>query len=513
MNARRWAPARPIASTASIILATVLASPAARAADAGAQPKLASDAAAIGAVKLTADAPVKVLGVSRETAKGASGEVPFCLVKLQVPEAVNIWVGLPLEGRWNGRWQSVGGGGYVGTVAAPSAAVADGYAAATTDTGHTGSDGSFALKSKGVPNEPLRVDFAYRSEHLMAVLGKQLTQAFYGRPAERAYWNGCSTGGRQGLRMVQQFPEDYDGVLAGAPAIHMERFQAAQIWPQVVMRQLTGGPIAPEKLQLANKAAVAACDSQDGVSDGVLTDPRACKFSAKTLACKPGADPASCLTDAEATAIDRIWEGPKGHWYGITRGSALDMLAGPQPFPLSVAQPRYWVYLDPEWDWKQLTMENYAKFFEDSVKAVGPLLASGDTNLDRFRARGGKLILWHGWADGGILPESTVAYYEEVSKRAGGYEKTQSFARLFMAPGVGHCRGGDGPQPERMFEAVVDWVEHGKAPQTVPSAKALPGGGTRTRPLCPYPTVAVWSGSGSTDDAANFRCEAPKAAR
>lgn len=451
-----------------------------------------------------------VLEATPQVAGTDASAVPYCLVKVRVPLSINLWVGLPKEDKWNGRLQSLGGGGYAGVIAPPTAAVLGGYVGITNDTGHVGSDGKFAMKSPGVPNKELQEDFAHRSVHLMAVVGKQVTQAFYGKGPEYSYWNGCSTGGRQGLMMAQRYPADYDGILAGAPAIHMDRFQTAQIWPQMVMRIEAGGPIAAAKLNAASAAAIEACDTLDGVKDGVLEDPRACKFDPKVLACSPSNSSESCLTPGEAEAVRRIWEGPKGHWYGLPPGTPFGMLAGPQPFMISVAHPRYWVYLDPEWDWRKLTYENFGAYVADSKRVVGPVLATDNPNLDGFRKRGGKLVLWHGWSDPGIMPEGTVDYYERVAKRDGSkFARTQEFARLFMAPGVGHCSGGEGPQPQKLFEAVVNWVEKKQAPDTILASKTLPDGRTRTRPLCPYPAVAVWKGSGSTDDAANFRCEVP----
>jgi hypothetical protein len=229
--------------------------------------------------------------------------------------------------------------------------------------------------------------------------------------------------------------------------------------------------------------------------------------------CKAGGSSAECLTAGEASAINKIWQGPKGHWYGLTRGSAMGMLAGPQPFMISIAQPRYWVYLDPTWDWHQLDYGNYAAFFRKSTQAVGPIMATDNADLAAFRKHGGKLVMWHGWSDPGIMPEGSVDYYEQVAKRSGGYAKTQDFARLFMAPGVGHCAGGDGPQPQGAFNAVVNWVEKSQAPASILASKPLPDGGTRTRPLCPYPSVATYTGQGSTDEAANFHCAEPRIAR
>ncbi|HTR00780.1 MAG TPA: tannase/feruloyl esterase family alpha/beta hydrolase [Candidatus Acidoferrum sp.] len=507
-------------------------------------PVTTCDVAGIGAAKLDAEgSPVTVLDVSAAKA----GNVDYCLVKLQVPQAINIWVGLPMAGAWNGRWQSTGGGGYAGMATAPNQALVAGYAAASTDTGHKAQDGGkFGMLEPGKPNVELQKDFAYRSEHLMAVLGKQLVQAFYGKKPEYSYWNGCSTGGRQGLRMAQDYPDDYDGILAGAPAIHWDRFQAQQIWPQVAQLRDNGGLIGggareliTAKQQLATSKAIAACDALDGVSDGVLTDPRKCKYSAAkdtsitTAACT--ATDASCLTPTEASAIDKMWQGPvacangsgscdvpqtasrdakaagnKRLWYGMTRGTALGSLGGAIPFSIAVEQPRYWVYFNADWDWKTLDYANFQNFFNDTVAKVGPVMGSDNPDLSKFRDHGGKLVLYHGWSDMLIMPEGTIDYYERVTnKLGGGYSKTQQFARLFMAPGVGHCAGGDGPQPQGMFEAVVDWVEHGKAPETILSTKKIDTG-TRTRPLCQYPEQAVWNGKGSSDDAANFSCAVVK---
>jgi hypothetical protein len=516
-------------------------------------PPRSCDAAGIGSVRLVADGPpVTIEAVSMETAGSGAGAVPYCLVKVLVPKAIHIWVGLPTGGKWNGRWQSLGGGGYVGSNSLPTGAVLGGYAGATTDTGHTGGradlpvpilDGSFGMKSPGVPNVSAQVDFAWRSEHLMAVIGKQLVRAFYGKSPSYSYWNGCSTGGRQGLRMAQEFPSDYDGILAGAPAIHWDRFQAGQIWYQLVQFRDNGGPIgggnpaiSGAKLRLATSKAIGACDAIDGVVDGVLTDPRLCGYNASDDAtishslCT-ATDP-TCLTPDEASAIDKMWQGPvscanpqldgncpvsdaatrilfgpgnKRLWYPNTRGTDLSGLGGVAPFPIATEQPKFWVYFDPAWDWHTLGYQNYLSFFRDSVARVGPIMASDDSNLARFRGQGGKVLMWHGFADQLIVPGGTIDYYDRVSRRFGGYPRTQEFARLFMAPGVAHCGGGAGHQPQGLFEAVVDWVEHGNAPDHIVATRNS-GGVTQSRPLCPYPAFARWTGAGNSDDAANFVC-------
>jgi hypothetical protein len=498
-------------------------------------PVKSCDSAGVGSVKLKADAPATITSASIGTAGKGSAATPYCLVKVRVPSAINIWVGLPMKGKWNGRIQSEGGGGYAGYVGVPTYSILGGYVGIQTDTGHahTVDDnlrmGDFGLLSPGVPNTPLQKDFAYRSEHLMAVIGKQLAESFYGRQPIYYYWNGCSTGGRQGLRMAQDFPGDYDGILAGAPAIHWDRFQAYQLWPQVLMKELAGGVISPAKESLATNAAVAACDANDGVVDGIIGDPRKCHYSVArdisiTRAACTSSD-SSCLTPGEATAIDRIWNGAtdvKGAllWPGVERGTRLEGLAGPTPFVIAENQARYWVYLDPTWDWHVLTLANYEEFFKKTVQMVGPLMATESPDLSAFRAHGGKMISWHGFSDGGIMPEGTIMYYDSVVRFFGkGYSDVQPFYRLFMAPGVEHCGGGDAPQPgrpateelpfagqENLFQALVNWVEHGQAPGRVLASQSLPGGATRTRPLCPYPAFAKYLGRGSTDDAASFVC-------
>lgn len=530
-NTKSWLPAT--APSVGLFIAAVLMSAPAIAQIA---PVKTCDSVGVGSVKLSADAPVTIVSVSDDSVGKDKSAVRYCLVKVRVPQAINIWVGLPMDGKWNGRLQSEGGGGYAGYVTVPWYSISNGYVGVQTDTGHDYSAlrdadrmGDFGLLSPGVPNTALQRDFAYRSVHLMAVIGKQLIQEFYGRPPSHSYWNGSSTGGRQGLRMAQDYPGDYDGILAGAPAIHWDRFQAYQIWPQVVMKEFVGSPISPEKLQLATRAAIAACDSIDEVVDGIVTDPRECPYSAAkdtsiTRTSCTSADNA-CLAPREAAAIDRIWNGAvneKGEllWPGVERGASLDALAGPMPLFIAVNQPRYWVYSDPAWSWRVLTLENYEDFFRKTVQEVGPLMASDKADLSAFRARGGKIISWHGYNDPVIMPRGSIIYYDSVMKFFGrGYSDVQKFFRLFMAPGVEHSWGGAAPQPGNLpdgtyslaaqsylFDALVNWVERGNAPERIVATQRLAGGVMRTRPLCPHPAVAKYSGSGNTDDAQSFFC-------
>jgi pimeloyl-ACP methyl ester carboxylesterase len=442
----------------------------------------------------------------------------FCRVSLVIKPQINIEVWLPMA--WNERFQAVGGGGYAGSVswAALGNALRNGYATASTDTGHnaaTQQGGSFALNSDGTLNTQLIEDFASRSLEEMTAKAKELMKVFYAENPKYSYWNGCSTGGRQGLMLAQRLPGGYDGILAGAPAINWDRFIPAELWPQIVMKQEAGGPIAASKLNAATNAAIVACDSFDGVIDGVLENPLICKFDPVALQCTSGAAPdSSCLTPGEVAAVRKIWDGPRSGdgnrlWYGLTRGTPLAALAGTNPFTISADHLRYWLERDKAFDWHTL---DYAKFdaaFEKSRAQFNRVIGSDDPDLGQFRRDGGKVLLWHGLSDQLIFPEGTIDYYERVIDKARGLKATQDFARLFLAPGVGHCGGGTGPSTFDMLGELVKWVESGQAPERIIASRMQNNPVMRSRPLCPYPKVATYTGTGSTDDAKNFMCETP----
>ena len=494
----------------------------------GIAPITTCDAAGIGQANLVSDLPtfsftnppndtsVTIISPGGITTGTTSTGIPYCLVKLLVKPAINIWVGLPMGGNWNGRLQSEGGGGYAGAVGTP-AAMSTGYIGIQTDTGHTGGSGTFGCvnfcanatqANPGTMDKQLQTDFIYRSEHLMAVLGKQLAQAFYGQQPVYSYWNGCSTGGRQGLKMAQQFPSDYNGLLTGAPAIHWDRFQAYQIWPQMVQRLDTGGVISSAKQTLATNAAVASCDVVNGVHEGFIQNTYACSYN-------PVNDPTitkasctstdnTCLTPAEAGAIQKIWQGAmntsgKLLWPGIQRGAAISGLGGTNPFAISVAQPQYWVYFYPQWDWKTLTYDNYEAFFNLTQIRVGPISGSDNPNLSAFKATGGKILMWQGGADQLIMTKGSSMYYDAVANMmAGGdYSQLMPWFRHFIVPGNAHCGGGPAPQAQNLFQTMVNWVEIGTPPATLTAVQTLTGGVTRTRPVCPYPSVATYIGGGA----------------
>ncbi len=454
---------------------------------------------------------------------GEARTPPSCRVTATVTnppagDRITVWVALPSKG-WNGRLQGVGGGGFSGGSAnAVRAPLAAGYAAASTDTGHEGGSGSFALDANGRLQWQLIRDNAYLGIHQMTVTAKALIEAFYGRAPRYSYFNGCSTGGRQGLSEAQRYPADYDGILSGAPAINWPKLHVEQLWGHLVM--LEAKNVVPQcKFEAAVAAAVAACDPLDAVKDGVVDDPTACTFDPKALV---GTSAPGCteFSAADAEVIRQIWRGPQRRdgtflWYGLPRGAsfALSATGGTpltgRPFGITLDWFRYFLLQDPKWDWTALTRERYEQLWDQSVEQYGAVFGTDNPDLTAFRDRGGKLIAWHGWADPLIYAEGTLDYYGRVVRQMGGPEKTAAFMRLFMAPGVGHCAGGAGPQPSGQFEAVVRWVEEGKAPDTIEAViRDQSGKVTRSRPLCRYPLVARYKNSGSTDLAASFECRA-----
>lgn len=462
----------------------------------------------------------------------------FCRVSLTVEPEINVEVWLPTT-TWNGRFRGEGGGGYAGDISwtAIGGALRDGYAVASTDTGHKGlnmGDSSFGFKDDGTINMPLIVDFASRSLFEMTSKAKAVTQTFYGRAPDYSYWSGCSTGGRQGLMQIQRTPDAYDGVLAGAPAINWERFIAAELWPQIAMRIEAGGPLPSCKFELVNMAAVAACDTNDGVKDGVLRDPSECRFDAASLQCPADATPdCGCLTAGEVSAVSKIWDGaqrPDGKpiWPGMMRSSVHDVLASQSPFPIATGHLK-WTKQDENFDWSTLSYEDFALYFDESFKKWNTVIGTDDPDISAFADAGGKLILWHGWTDQFIFPQGTIDYVSRVNATLGGEEVTSNFMRLFMAPGVNHCRGGEGadafgqdanrqtatrplkPEPEYdMFAALVSWVENGTAPEKIVATQYInddPSEGVAmTRPMCVWPKVATYDGDGDPLDTSSFEC-------
>jgi feruloyl esterase len=431
----------------------------------------------------------------------------FCRIaatlKPSSDSAIKIEVWMPAMG-WNGKLQSVGNGAWAGTISYPAlaTALAAGYAAASTDTGHEGNNPNF------IPDHPEKVvDFAYRAVHEMTAKSKAIVAAYYGDGPQYSYWNGCSTGGRQAMAEAQRFPTDYDGIIAGAPANYPTKLQGSQVWTSAMTHKNEAGYIPPAKYAAIHKAALDQCDALDGVKDGVIEDPTRCKFDPKAIECK-GEDGPSCLTAPQVELARKIYAGP-GFFPGLEPGSEMGWatLSGPKPMDLAVETYKYLVFQDPKWDYLSFNPEADVPRAE---KSMSTLMNSVDPNLKPLFAHGSKLLQYHGWADPGIPPGSSVNYYKSVLEAMGGKAKVNDSYRLFMVPGMGHCGGGDGTSTFDMVSALDQWVEQGKAPDQIVASKVVSGAVIRTRPLCPYPQVATYKGSGSTDDAANFSCKAAK---
>jgi feruloyl esterase len=413
---------------------------------------------------------------------------------------VEVW--LPASG-WNHKFQAVGNGGWAGVISysALAEAIQGGYATSSTDTGHVGATGSFA------PGHPEKlIDFGYRAVHEMTVKAKSIIDAFYGAAPRMSYWNGCSTGGRQGLKEAQRFPEDYDGIVAGAAANPRTHLSSWQIWlAQGVLDAKNHIPAS--KYPVIHQAVLAACDAADGVKDGLIEDPTRCHFDPKTIECQAGDQP-TCLTSGQVEAAQRMYTIPRNPrtnepvYFNVEPGSELGwgMLArGPEPFAAATDQFRYVVY-NPQWDWHSLNLDSDValadKIDADTINAANP-------NIKPFLAHGGKLLMYHGWADPGVPPLASVNYYKTAVDTVGGEGKTKDSIRLFMVPGMGHCGGGEGPNTFDMMAPMTAWRENGQPPERIIASR--PG---RTRPLCAYPTVAKYKGTGSIDDAENFVCSA-----
>lgn len=462
----------------------------------------------------------------------ASGSnVAYCQVKLlygtNPNQSINIVVGLPLnavdggkggvQGAWNGRTQGLGGSGCSGNLRVNSA-VNTGYVGSGNDLGHSGGDCTPGVNPDGTYNYQFIEDFIRNGIKQQVLWSKSIAKGYYGEPPAFNYWNGCSTGGRQGYLLAQELGEELQGILANAPAIYWTRFQTAQMWGQIAMLDLARGPIDPAKLAQVRASAVAACDANDGVVDGIIDDPRTCHFNAKANICgKSTAPAANCLTSQEADAVNKIWDGPRNEdhekiWFGLDRGSDFSVLDGTTPFALGVTQ-FIWDEHDLSFNWQTVPLSGYPDVAQDGSRNIADIT---DTfgSLDKFKAHGGKLLTYVGGNDQFIYPRGVLNYYRQMAARYGHDEGEPNFAslygfyRLFRAPGVGHCGiASTGPIPVDPFGALVKWVEGGVPPQSLlgSGGSAAPPSG-RTRPICLYPKTAIYNGSGTTDDANNFHC-------
>ncbi len=473
-------------------------------------------------------------------------EVPaFCRVTAEIKPAkdsdIKVEVWMPVTG-WNGKYQGVGNGGFAGSVSYPAlaGAVKAGYATASTDTGHA-AGGTNAVWALGHPDRI--TDFGYRAIHEMTVKAKAIIKAYYGDAAKRSYFSSCSNGGRQALMEAQRFPEDYDGIIAGAPANYWTHLLTAGAWDVQATQSDPASYIPAAKIPTLSAAVLKACDALDGVADGLITDPRACHFDPASLVCKEG-DAKSCFTAPQVAALKKLYAGPvnsKGE--KIFPGRVLGGEEGPGGWPLWITGgspgtslmyqfttgffPNM-VFDDPKWDFKTFNFDTGVKA-ADEKEAQN--LNANDPNLKAFEKRGGKLIIYHGWSDAAISAYNTIDYYNSMVAAMGAKE-TNSFVRVFLAPGLQHCFGGPGPNSfgqlgigtapmdsqHNINLALEEWVDKGTAPERLVATKynvdMAPAQGVKmTRPLCPFPKMAQYKGTGDTNDEANFVCGEPKEAK
>jgi hypothetical protein len=441
-----------------------------------------------------------------------------------------VW--MPASG-WNGKFHGVGNGGFAGSLSYTGLGgpLKHGYAVATTDTGHTGGDAAWAL---GHPEKV--IDYGYRAVHEMTVNAKAIITAFYGSAPKRSYFASCSNGGRQALMEAQRYPADYNGIISGAPANDFTHIAIGFLANEKALLADPASYIPASKMKALEAAVLAACDAKDGLTDGLIDDPRRCQFDPTTIECN-GPDSDTCLTAPQVAVVKKIYEGPRnskgtqlfpgfepggeagpGGWGAWITGAApekgLQYFFGTQLYRNMVAG-------DPNWDIKTFNIDTDAPRIENKLKRV---LNATDPNLKPFEARGGKLILFHGWCDAALTPLNTINYYQRV-RSAVGPKNADKFVRLYMLPGVQHCGGGPGPNrfigtwtdPEHdMVLALERWVEQGVAPGMLiaekPAAATPAAPVIRSRPICPYPEAEKYEGSGSVDEAANFTCAAPAAA-
>jgi len=472
-------------------------------------------------------------GDSQAGARTGGSQAPpdspeFCRVVGLIQPEIRFEVDLPIP--WNGRLYMFGNGGYAGEaldssprLATSRRALARGFATVQTNTGHDGSSeplGTFAASPQKF------VDYAFRAVHITSVTAKRIVQAYYDRAPQRAYFDGCSTGGRQGLISAQRFPEDFDGIVVGAPVLN---FSGTMIGYAAYQKALSAGPLDAEHLKLVADAVYAKCDARDGLKDGVIEDPRQCGFSpsADLKRCVDGGSAAGCFTPAQLHALEIIYGGikrggtelvpawPVGAeiaaagrdgastsgwipWFVAPPGGKAIQVAFGETFFKNIAFGKTLA----DYDWAAFQVDaDYEKL--ESARAA---LDATSPDLSRFKQRGGKILSYFGWADPALNPMMGIGYYQSVQRALG--PSTPDFYRLFMVPGMFHCGGGVGASSFDAITPLVEWTERGLAPPSIPASRLVDGKAVRTRPLCPYPEAAAYNGKGNPDEAASFSCKA-----
>ncbi|MGZ9812299.1 tannase/feruloyl esterase family alpha/beta hydrolase [Pseudoroseicyclus sp. H15] len=408
---------------------------------------------------------------------------------------MEIW--LPAAEAWNGRFVTVGNGGFAGSLSlsAMTGPLSAGYAVATTDTGHEGgADASFAL------DEPAFLDFAYRAVHETAEAGKEIIAGYYEAGLEESYFSGCSTGGRQALTAAARYPEDFDGIIAGAAAVNGARLHAQQVYTGLVGMEGGQSVLTDEDYASLAQSTLDACDMNDGVADGVVEDP---------LSCAPDPE-AAALSGEELATANALYNGPMAAdgtplFHGYAPGSEGLWFALRGEAPLIVASDFYRIFVHGDEGWSYEGFDPEAEIA--NAAAIAGDIGAESADLSEFFAGGGRLIMYHGWADPGISPYNSLEFFGDIQEQSAGAEDS---ARLFMVPGMGHCGGGPGPTSFDMLSEIDAWVTEGTAPEAIPAAHLTDGAADHTRILCPFPQVAAYSGEGDQSDASNFACVMPE---
>ena len=449
------------------------------------------------------------------TPPGMKVMAPFCRVTgfiKPVPDShIGFEVWLPPAEEWNERYFAVGNPAFEGAIKYQglTRALDGGYAASSTDTGHQDPGHKWAL---GQPEK--LIDWTHRAVHETAVVSKSLIQDYYSRSARLSYWDSCHNGGRQGLEAAVRYPRDFDGIVAGDPAYYLTRLQTGSEylgWVALKDGVNSESYLPPTKYPVIHRAVLDACDAKDGVKDDAIEDPTRCNFDPASIQCA-GPDKPSCLTAPQVETARRIYEGAKFAdgsqiYSGFERGSELlwnALLRGPEPHIINNDFFKYIAFENPEWDFRVFDVEADTR---DIEARLGPIIDMTETDLTAFRENGGKLLMYQSWNETWIPPRTLTVYYSNIVNTMGGERQTKDFLRLFMVPDFGMCSGAQ--SAFNALDIVRKWREEDAAPDSIIAEYKNSGIVYKTRPVCPYPQAAIYSGSGDINDAANFKCGIP----